>query len=1749
MKRFSGLYILAVVLFPFILPLSVSAQSLKTFDRQVCQGASIFLDGGLYQILTNDCEILSIKADGTGEDLKGKERIDLTVTATYHITYRDNANPSGTVAYARITVMDPPVLKVELTDPRPAPASFCKGTSVTLRATRSNGDVYWTISSDENYSEKGTTVTFSLKENCRITAQSYNTCGFVDTSIYFPVITEPDLSNARLELNTELDGTFCIGCGFFPKTADILKGATQGVVTQSSLTWEDGSTGEEPVLIGSFSKRLKVHAVIEQQGAGCGTATTATRTIDSVITLTVSGGKDCQPTMQASVSLKPCRDGEVQLKDMYAACTVSNPTLTPIQPSKVSVTPVSGRFPYVEEDKKIYFWHVNWANYTKTDPAQTLKVQASYTVDCPYSGTKPRLTGTFEQTLNVQIDTDYIAFQYDYCPDGKATLEIKGQKDIVTIKSVALIDPQAGFSSMFSERAKENHQWTFESVDAITTPLLEKYGDLRLKVVFEVRDGNCVFSSEKEEDIHLRQKNNCVMDLVMEQTGPCIGEIRTLRLANAEDAVPDRIEVDPHPGFVFKQNPAQFTFEPYYAGAPDVPSKTDTIIATMYYHMQGSAQILSMSKKIELQVKACPPYFTGDVIINNDKNCPLCPGVTVYGTIEFENSTTAQERSEVEFITQAKVRKDQIRDVWRPRSPRQDYLQYQLWRYMFEGADFRVAVRYNEGDSLYEVPSLRKKRDGNDFGINNRGLTGYGETATPTEVGMADICGLVKEAEADSVCSGETVQFYVYSRNFFDTLASIQWDSASVRAVGTGKEEFTYEYGGTQQKKMNRFHYETSARGDGIYPFLIRTRIRDTVIERRDTLRVAVLKNPRIFIRDTVYACLNARLDLWKYVDSASVDVATLKCTAPDGLLIEHATDDYRVATADLRYHCSQRSLTERITVRVDPSVYNAFIEDTAHCPGEQVALNAKTNGRVTWTRRRLLPGGGFSQADTLFADVKNEVLSDVMGTSDQLYTVTAKTGCDQPPFQTIQFFSYAKKVPEVSVIDRSACRPEPLFLETKPLDAGEVDSAKDVRWYVDGQLYSAPSVPPAASVQVVCVVKGLNGCQGADTLEMRSYEAPDLKVDAGMPALEGSTLCVSQGDQVSFTATGADAYDWFVVSRNSSVSIADRYTLRVDRDDTVYVTGTESRLGCASKDTVYIYLKPLSQVPSDTIGCNGDTLEIRPVVAGDVSYTWYMPDGGELCSCTSILFSPYEPSDTGVYKIKFTRKGCDVTKDIHFMMYPVPDFVFTDSVFCEDDLLSLDVQTGMDAQWNASSRFVWYGKDGNPLQDKEGQSAYEGTALTLSDTGIYRIEIYVGRCLNTDSVQVVVDMHSHPAFAVDSFYCEGATLVTQAVDQGEGSVYRWFSKNRLPSEGVSNKIELEGLTIEDSTWLTLEIDRGACTDDTSVFVHVRSMPAPSIVAQNAGTDAEGLYYCEGLPISLLVNDTREGDSMAWYHRDILMPEANSGRYDIPACTLADGGWYLFSVNRNGCSGRDSLYVDVRVRPVPQVNDTFMCSGVTLVLDASNADYPGSTFLWYPGSIAGERFDINAGGSYRVVMRYKGCEKDSSFFVMERPSPNIEFPEELTICQRDSVLLSGPDSMELYRWQDGSSEKTYMVYAEGFYSLYVERQGCSDFREVFVQEDFCSNLYFPSAFTPNGDARNDRFGPITTALDEQVVYSLYIFNRNGEKVFESHSLQDSWDGTFKGEKCPVGLYVYRCEAHALKNGRNLSVQGTVNLLR
>lgn len=94
-----------------------------------------------------------------------------------------------------------------------------------------------------------------------------------------------------------------------------------------------------------------------------------------------------------------------------------------------------------------------------------------------------------------------------------------------------------------------------------------------------------------------------------------------------------------------------------------------------------------------------------------------------------------------------------------------------------------------------------------------------------------------------------------------------------------------------------------------------------------------------------------------------------------------------------------------------------------------------------------------------------------------------------------------------------------------------------------------------------------------------------------------------------------------------------------------------------------------------------------------------------------------------------------------------------------------------------------------------------------------------------------------------------------------------------------------------------------------------------------------------------------------------------------------------------------------------------------------------------------------------------------------------------------------------------------------------------------------STFYIPTAFSPNGDGLNETFGIIGEGITE---YSMQIFNRWGELIFESNNTASQWDGTYANEKVQTGVYVFKVIAKGTSdNGKykkTFNQNGTVTVV-
>ncbi len=88
-------------------------------------------------------------------------------------------------------------------------------------------------------------------------------------------------------------------------------------------------------------------------------------------------------------------------------------------------------------------------------------------------------------------------------------------------------------------------------------------------------------------------------------------------------------------------------------------------------------------------------------------------------------------------------------------------------------------------------------------------------------------------------------------------------------------------------------------------------------------------------------------------------------------------------------------------------------------------------------------------------------------------------------------------------------------------------------------------------------------------------------------------------------------------------------------------------------------------------------------------------------------------------------------------------------------------------------------------------------------------------------------------------------------------------------------------------------------------------------------------------------------------------------------------------------------------------------------------------------------------------------------------------------------------------------------------------------------------LYYPGAFTPNGDNLNDEFKVIGQYVSE---LDMKIFNRWGEQLYGSSDINQGWNGTYQGKDVPEGTYAFVADITDFA-GRKFNRSGSVVLLR
>jgi gliding motility-associated-like protein len=323
----------------------------------------------------------------------------------------------------------------------------------------------------------------------------------------------------------------------------------------------------------------------------------------------------------------------------------------------------------------------------------------------------------------------------------------------------------------------------------------------------------------------------------------------------------------------------------------------------------------------------------------------------------------------------------------------------------------------------------------------------------------------------------------------------------------------------------------------------------------------------------------------------------------------------------------------------------------------------------------------------------------------------------------------------------------------------------------------------------------------------------------------------------------------------------------------------------------------------------------------------------------------------------------------------------------------------------------------------------------------------------------------------------------------------------------------------------------------------------------NYGRPLFGFTYCEAPSIPF---------KYTWYPGTLL----SDSTIQQPLAYVPKSIKYTVkTMGRSGCIIKDSadIYIPVHDYSVTPI-DTAICFGETAPLHAKN----GFTYKWYEYkdgvyTLATRNSDCwdcadpilrpQATTIYKIVV-YDSvwCTDTLTARVEVMPLPDIRILNRDTIVKYGQGLQLMVSGARMYNWLNPSSLSNTSIanpvarpteptqYVVGG----IGRNGCRAFDTLNVAVDYRDNLFIPSAFSPNGDGKNDVFK--ITNLSFQRVMEFRVFNRWGQEVFYSNDNMNGWDGNWKGVPQDMGSYTYMIRL-GYPDGLVESFKGEVTLVR
>jgi gliding motility-associated-like protein len=679
------------------------------------------------------------------------------------------------------------------------------------------------------------------------------------------------------------------------------------------------------------------------------------------------------------------------------------------------------------------------------------------------------------------------------------------------------------------------------------------------------------------------------------------------------------------------------------------------------------------------------------------------------------------------------------------------------------------------------------------------------------------------------------------------------------------------------------------------------------------------------------------------------------------------------------------------------------------------------------------------------------------------------------------------------------------------------------------------PSTTVATSVYYYVSQVDPLGCEGPRTLVKAI-----IKPGAAMPTAPNVTYCLNDV-AVALTATPAagNTLLWYTAATGGAgASAAPIPSTAATGTTTYYVTQTPAA-GCESARKPIIVTvngQPLAPTASPVNYCQNVTASA--LTATGSGLLWYtVATGG-----TGVTTAP-TPSTTTIgtttYYVSQKTGTCESPRTAIVVTVGGPPAAPTTSPvsYCQNSTASALTATG--------SGLLWYtaptGGTGNTV------------APTPSTTTVGTTTYYVSQSNGCESPRaaIVVTVGGPPAAPTTSpvSYCQNSTASALTAT---GSGLLWYT---AATGGTGNTVApTPSTTTVGTTTYYVSQSNGCESPRTALVVTVGTQSA-------APTTAPATYCQNDAAVAL----TASGTNLLWYNT----ATGGTGAAVAPTPSTATAGIYSYYVTQTlagGCeSPRSVVTVTVNVNPAADFDWSPACAGSVSTISAVSTATAPDNYTWNFGTTASAsgsgagpyQVVYSSGGNYAVTLTATtgACQSKTTHNVTVYALPQVSIsPVNGPLCAGGSVTLNATGA-STYQWSPatGLSDATIgnpvaALKSDISYSVTgTDNNGCAATAQISLKPAVtCLGYNIPDAFTPNGDGHNDLFRVITA--DAPQSFRMMIFNRWGQKVFETRDVQAGWDGTIGGSQAMTGAYVYTIVIKT-SAGTTIEKKGTVLLIR